>query len=83
MGGSFPPTHTSHDERKVANKVCSVFLISLYGAPLAQSASYLALQSSLFGPDGAVSYDYDVTNSIKSLLIGSRCIPIGTHTNHF
>ena len=24
---------------------------------------------------GAVSYDYIVTNSIKSLLIGSRCIP--------
>ena len=60
-----------------------MFLISLYGAPLAQSASYLALHSSLFGPDGAVSYDYVVTNSIKSLLIGSRCIPIGTHTNHF
>ena len=28
----------------------SVFLISLYGAPLAQRASYLALHSSLFGP---------------------------------
>ena len=28
----------------------SVFLISLYGAPLAQGASYLALHSSLFGP---------------------------------
>ena len=27
-----------------------MFLISLYGAPLAQSASYLALHSSLFGP---------------------------------
>ena len=27
----------------------SVFLISLYGAPLAQRASYLALHSSLFG----------------------------------
>ena len=33
------------------NLACrSVFLISLYGAPLAQRASYLALQSSLFGP---------------------------------
>ena len=28
----------------------SVFLISLYGATLAQRASYLALHSSLFGP---------------------------------
>ena len=28
----------------------SVFLISLYGAPLAQKASYLALHSSLIGP---------------------------------
>ena len=32
---------------------------------------------------GAVNYDYIVTNSIKSLLIGSRCIPDGAHTNHF
>ena len=46
-----------------------------------QRASYLALYYSLFGPDGAVSYDYSydytciVTNSINSLLIGSRCIP--------
>ena len=60
-----------------------VFLISSYGAPLAQRASYLALHSSLFGPDGAVNYDYIVTNSINSLLIGSRCIPNGAHTNHF
>ena len=28
----------------------SVFLISLYGTPLGQTASYLALQSSLLGP---------------------------------
>ena len=28
----------------------SVFLISSYGAPLAQRSSYLALHSSLFGP---------------------------------
>ena len=63
--------------------VCvSVFLISSYGAPLAQRASYFALHSSLFGPDGAVNYDYIVTNSINSLLIGSKCIPNGTHTDH-
>ena len=58
------------------------FLISSYGAPFAQRASYLALHSSLFGPDGAINYDYIVTNSINSLLIGSRCIPNGAHTNH-
>ena len=56
----------------------AVFLISLYGPPLVQRA-YLALHSSHFGPDGAVNYDYIVTNS---LLIGSRCIPNSTHTNH-
>ena len=53
-----------------------MFLISLYGTPLAQRA---ALHSSLFGPDGAVNYDYIVTDSINSLLI---CIPNGAHTNH-
>ena len=35
--------------------------------PLAQRASYLALYSSLFGPDGIVNYDYIVTNSINFL----------------
>ena len=30
--------------------VVPVFLISSYGTPLAQRASYLALHSSLFGP---------------------------------
>ena len=58
-------------------------MISSYGgALLAQRASNLAQQSSLFGPDGAVDYDYIVTNSINSLLIGLKCIPNGTHTNH-
>ena len=47
--------------------------ISLYGAPLAQSA-YLALHSSLFGTDGAINYDYIITDNINSLLIGSRYI---------
>ena len=55
------------------------FLISSYGAPL---TSYLALHSSLFGPDGAVNYDYIITNSINCLLISLRCIPNGTHTNY-
>ena len=59
-----------------------VFFISLYDAPLAQRASYLAMHSSLFGPDNAVNYDYIITNSINCLLIGSRCIPNGAHNNH-
>ena len=41
-----------------------------------------ALHSSLFGPDGAFNYDYIFTNSIKSLLIGSRYILNGAHTKH-
>ena len=45
----------------------SVFLISLYGASLAQRASYLALHSSIFGPDSTINYDYIVTNSINSV----------------
>ena len=48
---------------------------------VAQVASYLALHSSLIGPDGAVKYDYIVTNAL-TLLIESRCIPNGAHTNH-
>ena len=59
-----------------------MYLISSNGTPLAQRASYLALHSSLFGLDGVVNDDYVVINSINSLLIGSRCIPNGTHTNH-
>ena len=57
----------------------SVFLIS---SPLTQKASYLALYSSLFASNGTVNYDYIVTNSINSLLIGSKCNTNGTHTNH-
>ena len=38
--------------------------------------------NSLFGPDDTVNYDYIVTNSINSLLIGSRCIPNGAHASH-
>ena len=30
----------------------------IYDAPLDERASYLTLHSSLFGPDGAVNYDY-------------------------
>ena len=31
---------------------------------------------------GAVNYDYILTNNNNSLLIGSRFIPNGAHTNH-
>ena len=58
-----------------------MLLISVYGAPLDQRASYLPLHSSLFGADGAVNYDYIVTNSINSLLSGSRRFPNDAHTN--
>ena len=51
---------------------------SSYGGTLAQRASYLAQHSSLFEPDGAVNYDYIVTNSVNWL----KCIPNGAHTNH-
>ena len=63
---------------------CFPSCVFSYGTPLAQRASYLTLHSSLFGPDGTVTcnYDYIVTNSINSLLIGSKCIPNGAHTNH-
>ena len=54
----------------------SSVLISSYGAPLAQRASYLAHYSSLFGPDGPVNYDYIVTNSIncKSNYCWPNCV---------
>ena len=43
-------------------------------------APYLALHSSLFGPDDTVNYDYIITNSINTLLIGS--IPNSAHIHH-
>ena len=46
-----------------------MFLISSYGTPLAQRATYLALHITLFGPDGTLNYDYIATNSINYLLI--------------
>ena len=39
----------------------------------------LAHHSSLFGPEGAINFEFIVTNRINSLLIGSRCIPNGAH----
>ena len=48
----------------------------------AKGAFYLALHSSLFGPDGQFIMIILSTDSIKSLLIGSKCIPSDTNTNH-
>ena len=63
------------------NGMGPVFLISLhvYGTPLALGGSYLALHSSLFGPDGTVNYDYIATNSISSLLMAQDLFPMA-HT---
>ena len=46
--------HTTTQTHTQRNRHTAVFLISSYGAPLAQRASYLALHSFLFGPDGTV-----------------------------
>ena len=43
-------------------------------------APYLTQHSSLFVPDSIVNYECMITNSINCLLIGSKCIPNGTHT---
>ena len=53
----------------------------MYGTPLAQIASYLALHSSLFGLDGAINYDCILSLTVLHvhvtlLLVGSRCVPI-------
>ena len=69
------------DFTRLVSVHAAVLLISSYGAPLAQRASYLAQQSSHFWPDCAVNYDI-FSYSINSFLIGSKCIPNGTHTNH-
>ena len=55
------PPHKSIEEIKtIWFRVWGLeFLISLYGAPLAQRTSYVALHSSLFGPD-CKNYDYNL-----------------------
>ena len=68
-------THKTHIH---LYKHMSVFLISTIGP---KSFLFGTVQFSLWA-SGAVNYDYIVTNSIKSLLIGSRRIPNGAHTNH-
>ena len=46
------------------------FLISSYGIPLAHRASYLAMHSSLFRPDGRVNYDNTHVLSLTALTVG-------------
>ena len=58
-----------------------LFLTNINKPPLAQWASFLMLQSSLFGPDSTVNADNSVTNSINYLLIGSKFFP-NAHTNN-
>ena len=70
-------THIKHTDTP------PVFLINLYGAPLAQRVFLFGTAQFSLWASGAVNYDYIVTNSINSLLIGSRCILNGVHTNHF
>ena len=53
--------------------ICTYMYICVY-MPMFLISSY--------GSPLAKLYDYIVTNSINSLLIGSRCIPNGEHTNH-
>ena len=50
VSNSVTPKITAQVHVHVHVCVHSVFLISSYGAPLVQRASYLALHSSLFGP---------------------------------
>ena len=61
--------------------------IGSYGAPLAQRDYYLALHSSLFGPDGADNYDYIVTtnciNSVNWLKMYSSHWHTQSHTLTF
>ena len=66
--------------------ICTYICVSVFDKLIWRT---IGPKSFLFGTvhfshwaSGAVNYDYIVTNSIKSLLIGSRCIPNGSHTNH-
>ena len=74
--------YSSKDRWRSTSVIKSVFLIGSCDTPLGQRASCLAQHTSLFGPDGAIDYDYIVTNSVKCLLIGSKCIPNSTHASH-
>ena len=55
-----PPTYTMY----------MYMYIIVFGKLIWLRASYLALHSSLLGPDDTVNYDYIVTNNINCLLIG-------------
>ena len=55
----------------------AVFLITPYGTPLAQRASYLALHRSLIRP--VAQFIMIILSATALTLIGSRCIPNGAH----
>ena len=69
----------------------SVFLLIVYTSVFDKLIWHtIGPKSFLFGTaqfslwaNGAVNYDYIITNSINCLLIGSRCITNVVHTNHF
>ena len=61
--------------------VSSVFHKFIWHTIGPKSFLFSTAQLSLWA-SGAANYDYIITNSINSLLIGSRCIPNGAHTNH-
>ena len=70
--------------------VCTCMCICMYNSVFDKLIWHtIGPKSFLFGTaqfslwaSGAVNYDYFVTNSINSLLIGSRCIPNCAHDNH-
>ena len=62
-------------------KYVSVFDKLIWCTTGPKSYLYGTAQFSLWA-SSTVNYDYIITNSINSLLIGSRCIPNGAHTNH-
>ena len=63
--------------------IVTVFVINSYGARYHWPKELLIWHCTVLSlASGAISYDCIVTNSINCLLIGSRCIPNGTHTNY-
>ena len=60
---------------------CSVFDKLIWRIIGTKGFLFGTAQFSLWA-SGTINYDSTVTNSINSLLIGSRCIPNGAHTNH-
>ena len=64
------------------NDYTSVFDMLIWRTIVPKSFLFGTPQFSLWAI-GAVNHNYIVTSSIKSSLIGSRCIPNSAHTNYF